>query len=611
MHRSKAGLRETLRVNLLGPLCLTALFWTTTAELVGAPESIVTSDITVAGVAMRDDIEKVRSLLGQGADVNAAQGDGMTGLHWAASNGNPQMAEVLIRAGANLEAATRVGKHTPLHAASKAGRALVVKTLVEAGSNANATTTTGASPLHFAAAAGSAKAVVVLLEHGADSNAKEPHWGQTPLMFAAAAGRTEVINALLELGADPAITAKVVDVVARDEEEMADLRRRLEYIAELRAAAKKVEPSPSEKDQLGESPQNEGQKAKKQAPEGQPEDRDVVALRRLAEPRNYVDLVGSQGGLTPLLLAAREGHTDAALDLIKGGADINQGSAADHTTPMLIAMINGNFDLAMLLFERGADPNLASDAGATPLYAALNMHWAPKSRHPQRVDYQQQETSYLEVMETLLKAGVDPNVRLNKTLWYTTFNDDNLGVDRTGATPFWRAAHALDIEAMRLLLAYGAVPNVSTIKVPGRRRRNSDETDHSGLLPVPVGGPGVYPIHAASGVGHGQGYAANDHRHVPDGWLPSVRFLVEELGADVNARDHNGYTPVHNAAARGDNELIHYLVSKGADVTAVSRRGQTTVDMANGPIQRVQPFPKTVALLMSLGAKNNNKCVSC
>ena len=101
------------------------------------------------------------------------------------------------------------------------------------------------------------------------------------------------------------------------------------------------------------------------------------------------------------------------------------------------------------------------------------------------MDYQQQETSYLEVMETLLKAGVDPNVRLKKTLWYTTFNDDNLGVDRTGATPFWRAAHALDIEAMRLLLAYGAVPNVSTIKVAKRRRRNSDETDHSGLPPVP------------------------------------------------------------------------------------------------------------------------------
>ena len=84
-----------------------------------------------------------------------------------------------------------------------------------------------------------------------------------------------------------------------------------------------------------------------------------------------------------------------------------------------------------------------------------------------------------------------------------------------------------------------------------------------------------------------------------------------ELGADVNARDHNGYTPLHHAAARGDNELIRYLVSKGADVKVVSRSGQTTVDMANGPVQRVQPFPETIALLESLGAKNNHRCVSC
>jgi len=116
---------------------------------------------------------------------------------------------------------------------------------------------------------------------------------------------------------------------------------------------------------------------------------------------------------------------------------------------------------------------------------------------------------------------------------------------------------------------------------------------------------------AASGVGYGEGFAANVHRHVPDGWLPAVRYLVEEHGADVNARDHNGFTPLHHAAARGDNELILYLVEKGADVTAVARRGQTTVDMANGPVQRISPFPETIALLESLGAKNNNNCVSC
>ena len=98
---------------------------------------------------------------------------------------------------------------------------------------------------------------------------------------------------------------------------------------------------------------------------------------------------------------------------------------------------------------------------------------------------------------------------------------------------------------------------------------------------------------------------------MPDGWLPAVRFLVEELGADVHFRDHNGYNALHHAAARGDNALIMYLVEQGADVALVSRRGQTTVDMANGPVQRIQPFPETIALLERLGAKNNHRCLSC
>jgi ankyrin repeat protein len=153
------------------------------------------------------------------------------------------------------------------------------------------------------------------------------------------------------------------------------------------------------------------------------------------------------------------------------------------------------------------------------------------------------------------------------------------------------------------------------MKTAGRRGfggSNDDEgPDPSGLPPVPVGGPGVYPIHAASGVGYGEGFAANIHRVVPDGWLPAVKYLVEELGADVNARDHNGYTAVHHAAARGDDELILYLVEQGADPLVVARTGQTTVDMANGPVQRISPFPSTIALLESLGAVNNHNCVSC
>jgi len=93
--------------------------------------------------------------------------------------------------------------------------------------------------------------------------------------------------------------------------------------------------------------------------------------------------------------------------------------------------------------------------------------------------------------------------------------------------------------------------------------------------------------------------------------LATVKYLVEELGADVNSRDNDGYTAMHHAAARGDNELILYLVSKGGDPKAVSRRGQTTVDMANGPVSRISPFPETIALLEKMGAKNNNRCQSC
>jgi ankyrin repeat protein len=314
--------------------------------------------------------------------------------------------------------------------------------------------------------------------------------------------------------------------------------------------------------------------------------------------------------LTALLLAARDGHVDAVVTLLDAGVDVNQVSAADNTSAILIATINGHFDLAMGLLERGADPTIASVAGAQPLYAALNIQWIPKARHPQPTDYQQQTVSYLGLMTAVLEAGADPNARLTKSLWYTTYNRDLLSVDRRGATPFWRAAYALDLDAMRLLLDHGADPTLPTFKGPQRPRRG-DTTDYSGLPPVPIGGPGVYPIHAASGVGYGQGYAGNSHRHVADGWLPAVRFLVEELGADVNARDLNGYTPLHHAASRGDNELIRYLVDQGAAVTAVSRRGQTTADLANGPVQRVQPFPDTVELLVGLGSVNNNRCVSC
>ena len=592
------------RVSLLGALSVTVLFWT------AVPDS------PVADAAMRGDIEVVRSLLKDGVDVNAAQGDGMTALHWAAELGGVELAQMLIHAGASVGSVTRLGAYTPLHLASRSGHALVVETLLDAGADATAVTTSGgATPLHFGAASGSAKVVAALLSHNAIIDARESAWSQTPLMFAAAYNRVEVIDTLLARGADIAITSLVVDVPTREESDRAAEQRRDERLEALNAVARGAgadrQPGRGQPRQSqGAGRQRPAERPAAQQPTGQPVQR---PSNEPGEPLSYGDLVGSHGGLTALLHAAREGHVETVMTLLDAGADINQPSGGDHTGPMLIATINGHFDLALLLLERGADPNLANDAGTTPLYAALNTHWAPKSRYPQQHAYQQQQAAYLDVMEKLLEAGADPNARLAKHLWYMGFNFDLLRVDTKGATPFWRAAYATDIEAMRLLVANGADPNVATQKVPQRRFRRGGESgpDPSRLPPVPVGGPAVYPIHAASGVGYGEGYAANAHRHVPDGWLPTVRYLVEELGADVNVRDHNGYSPVHHAAARGDNDLIRYLVQHGADVTTVSRRGQTTADMANGPVQRIQPFPETVLLLERLGAKNNHNCVSC
>ncbi len=617
------GLR--LRNGLL--LCVAVMFLVAAA---GPPES------PVADAAMRRDRATVRLLLQKGADVNAAQGDGMTALHWAAAHGDVELARVLIYAGARVEAATRNGNYTPLHLASKAGSATVVKQLVEAGANVNATTTTGgATSLHLAAAQGNKDAIVALLDRGAKINVRESAWGQTPLMWAAAYNRVNAIDVLIKRGAELDAVSKVEDVPARERADRSLQQARNRRVAALRGAdqparqggaapgqqrgggASRVGAAQGEAPGAGRGAAVAGAAAEPggRAGGGRGAGADTTGTRALS----YADLVGNKGGLTALLFAAREGNLESAVALLDAGADLNQVSTGDHTSPMLMATINGHFDLAAKLLERGADPKLASDAGATPLYSAINVQWSAKSLYPQPTAYKQQKITYLELMEALLKAGADVNARLTKHLWYMSYNFDLLGVNTTGATPFWRAAYGTDVDAMRLLKKYGADHSIATRRPAGGRQRGDDAPveddsvakDPSGLPPIPAGGPGVYPIHAASGVGYGEGYAANAHRHVLDGWLPAMKYLIEELGVDINARDHNGYNPVHHAAARGDNALIEYLVSRGGDVKAVSRRGQTTADMANGPVQRVPPFLSTVALLEKLGSVNNHRCRSC
>ena len=571
----------------------------------------VPADAPIADASMRNDVAQVRLLVANGAELNAAHGDGMTGLHWAAENGNPEIASILLESGADVEAVTRLGAYRPLHLAARRGDASVIQLLLDASADPEAESATGGvTPLHFAAASGKAASVQALIDHGVELDARESIWGQTPLMFAAATGRTEVIRLLLQVGADPALTATVIDMPSRDEFDRQDQQARRARLAETEQTVGRT----------GEVRQGVTEERRPTSSSGEAQsERELLLVQqrdRVNQPLSHAQLVGGYGGMTALLMAVRDGHTSTAFALLDHGVEIDQVSAGDHTSPLLMALINGHFGLAMELFNRGADPTIASDAGATPLYIVLNTEWIPKSRHPQPTHRLQQEITYLDLMKIFLEAGVDPNARLTKQLWYTTFGDDYLRTNRTGATPFWRAAYGLDLRAMRLLIEYGADPNIPTQKTAGRSYRGggevqSDVLDPSGLPPVPVGGPGAWPIHAASGIGYGEGFAANIHRHVPESWVSSVRYLIEELGADVNARDHNGYTALHHAAARGDNELILYLVSQGADVSVVSRRGQTVADMANGPVQRIIPFLSTVALLEGLGSQNNHNCVAC
>ena len=590
-----------------------SLRWGLTAALCAAPALLAVlaaapADAPVADAASRGDVEAVRSLLQRGVDVQTAQADGMTALHWAAMRSDVELAETLIYAGAHLEVTTRIGQHTPLHVASRSGQSAVARMLLEAGADAHATTTSGATALHLAAQAGSSEAAAALIDHGADIDARESTWGQTPLMFAAAANRVGPVTVLMERGADLEIATRVVDLPALDAEDRAAAYRRQEVLDGFRAAAPPHE-------QTGWQPTASQVQAAIRAarqvqafPETAKQDNEGRRLSR-GTPRDYTERVGRQGGLTALLHAARQGHIDVAMALVYAGADIDRVSG-DHTSPLQIATMNGHFDLALRLIERGANPDVATDGGATPLFAALNLQWAPRARYPQPRAHDQQVASYLDVMEGLLEAGANPNVRTNNHLWYMSYNHCcSESVD--GATPFWRAAYATDVAAMKLLMAHGADPNIPT-RAPEPRRRNEGNTpDPSGLPPAVPGGPGVWPLHAASGVGYGEGFESNAHRHVPDGWIPSVKYLIEEVGVDVNARDHDGYNALHHAAARGDTELVQYLVEQGADVMAISRRGQTTADMANGPYQRTLPFPETLGYLEGLGAVNNDNCVSC
>ena len=578
--------------------------------------------------AGRGDVDAVRALLDDGADPDLARGDGLTALHLAAREGHAEIVDVLIGAGAETGATTRIGDYTPLHLAGGAGHAEVVGALLEAGADPTAvTTSSGVTPLHLAAEArGGEGAVRLLLEHGAPVNARERSAGQTPLIFAAAAGRAASAAELLRHGADPSIATEVMDVLRRMATGRAAQGRLLEALSEIQRATEggtAREPTPAEV-QAALAVQREflaSEELKEQLADFHPDDvanvvpawdtpAGYVSEEEIVRRPMYETLVGRTGGMTALLHAAREGRLEVARVLLDGGADIDQ-VAGDGASPLAIAALNGQFDMAMLLIGRGADPDLATHTdGVSPLFAVLQTQWAFKfTDHPHPRAHDNQSTTHMDVLSALLEAGADPNVSIATHLWYSDFLRGKLGLNLTGATPFWRAALAQDLPAMKALVAHGADPDIPTTwPEPGMREGRQNDgrlQEDSGLPMIPEGTPNMYPIHAAAGGGY-MGLGAFLMNHVPNNFLNTVKYLVEELGADVNLPDSWGYTPLHYASVRGGNDVIEYLVSKGADVGAVSRLGQSTADMARGGRAGYfsrPSYPETVDLLVGLGAE--------
>lgn len=483
----------------------------------------------VSVAAMKGDMAGVQALLAEGADVNAPQGDGTTALHWAAYREDLDMARLLLDAGGDVEAKTRLGDMTPLFMASKNGYAPMIALLIEAGADPTLATTTGTTPVMVAAASGSADAVTVLLDHGADPDATDVNQGQTALMFAAAPGRVEVIRVLTARGADVGVTSAL--------------------------------PEPREA-----------------------EGKDAPKWRK-----GEISL----GGVAALHLAARDGRIGAIEALLEADADVNQLTASNATSALTIAILNGHFDLAMILLEHGADPRPAATSdGVTALYATIDAQWANRVWYPVPTT-EEEHTHYLDLVKALLARGAGPDARLRAELWQRQMHGD--WVDPAGATAFWRAAQANDIEAMQLLVAAGANPSITTTK-------------------------GCSPLQVAAGYG----LEPQTSTFVPDARFATVRYLVEEVGADVNETDSNGYTPLHGAALTANNDVIAYLVAVGADVSTRANMilggpedpdqdvapgtGDSVADMANGPRPHNLVHPASVDLLVHIGSENSNNC---
>lgn len=288
------------------------------------------------------------------------------------------------------------------------------------------------------------------------------------------------------------------------------------------------------------------------------------------------------GGLTPLLFAAREGCLGCVQILADAKADINVQDPRGVSAPVM-AIINGHFDVAAYLMDKGSNPNLADDTGRTALFSAVDFNTVPVSNRPPPPGIIEQEVSALALIGKLIEKGANVNAQLTKQQPYRAKLDR--GQDSmlaAGTTPLLRAAKAGDIPAMKVLLGAKADVTIATRA-------------------------GITPLMAAAGMGTKEEDATGRFK-TEDEAIEAIDLCMR-AGADVNAANAQGQTALHAASQFGFDKVVAFLTGHGANVNAKDRNGYTPLDSARGEAggsggfdgSRRDVHESTAALLTKLG----------